>query len=339
MFTVFTMQIPIRIIDVSLLSYNLRTKCNFTTHFGTSTFWQLRNLEALCYGTLPAAQSIYHEKWLTASTPMPAPKFPLPDEVKVPKGAEGWEELYPYLGLFSKKKGDYKRFWFQDNLHFPLPLTPFEAGILTQYHPAPIGSYNSRVWPIPAALGPFYRVFAGFIFISSENITDQAEVKRRAAMFRRRAGYYFEHWEEVLEKWRKKTQGLIEEFRSIEFKTLPEFEPEESVLQGRGLTAGYDLIELYDRLMLLWEKSWYYHFEMFIAYGSALAFADVANTLFPGISNKTVFAMIAGIKSPLWAPDEKLKHLAKLSIQLGVADLIARGRSPEYLFKELRRTA
>jgi len=69
-----------------------------------------------------------------------------------------------------------------------------------------------------------------------------------------------------------------------------------------------------------------------------LAFADVANTLFPGISNKTVFAMIAGIKSPLWAPDEKLKELAKLSIQEGVADLILQRRSPEDLFKELGKT-
>ncbi len=270
---------------------------------------------------------------------MPAGRFLLPEEVKVPAGAKGWEDLYPYLGLFSKKKGDYEKFWFQDNLHFPLPLTPFEAGILTQYHPAPIGSFNSRVWPIPAALGPFYRVFAGFIFISSENITNQAEVQRRAEMFRRRAGYYFEHWEELLEKWRKKTRDMIEEFRSIEFKPLPEFEPEESVMQARGLTVGYDLIEQYDKLMLLWEKSWYYHFEMFIAYGSALAFADVANTLFPGISNKTVFGMIAGIKSPLWAPDERLRELARSSIKHGVAELIVKRKVPEELFKELGKTA
>ncbi|MDA4128580.1 MAG: PEP-utilizing enzyme [Thaumarchaeota archaeon] len=266
-------------------------------------------------------------------------RFPLPEEVEVPKGAEKWKDLYPYLGVFSRQKGDYGRFWFQDNLHFPLPLTPFEADILTRYHPAAIGSYNSRVWPIPAALGPFYRVFAGFIYISSENITDEAEVKRRAEMFKKRAGFYFENWEELLEKWRKKTRDMIEEFRRIEFKTLPEFEPEESVFQARGLTAGYDLVAEYDKLMLLWEKSWYYHFEMFIAYGSALAFADVAQSLFPGISSKTVFAMISGIKSPLWAPDERLKELARSAIKHGVGDLIVRRGKPEDLFSELGRTA
>jgi len=256
----------------------------------------------------------------------------------VPDGAERWQDLYPYMGVFTRQKGDYDRFWFQDNLHFPLPLTPFEADILTRYHPAPLGSYNARVWPIPAALGPFYRVFAGFIYISSENITDEAEVKMRAEMFRRRAGYYFDNWERLLEQWRKKTFQLIEDFRSVKFTPLPEFEPEESVLAGRGLTAGYDLIEQYDKLMLLWEKSWYYHFEMFIAYGTALAFADVAKSLFPGISNKTVFAMIAGIKSPLWEPDEKLKGLARSAIKHGVSRQVVRRSSPEALFKELEKT-
>jgi len=269
---------------------------------------------------------------------MPERRFPLPEEVKVPKGAENWPSLYAYLGLFSRQKGDYERFWFQDNLHFPLPLTPFEADILTQYHPAAIGSYNSRVWPIPASLGPFYRVFGGYIYISSENITNEEETKKRAEMFRRRAGYYFDNWESLLEQWRRKTSELIEEFRSIRLEPLPEFEPESTVTSERGLTAGYDLIAEYDRLMLLWEKSWYYHFEMFIAYGTALAFADVMQSLFPGMSNKTIFAMIAGIKSPLWEPDEKLKELAKSAIKHGVADVIVRRKSTGETFSELGRT-
>ncbi len=265
-------------------------------------------------------------------------RFPLPDEVEIPKGAEDWPSLYAYLGLFSRQKGDYGRFWFQDNLHFPLPLTPFEADILTQYHPAAIGGFNTRVWPIPASLGPFYRVFGGYIYISSENITNEEEVKKRAEMFKQRAGYYFENWDSLLEKWREKTSVLIEEFRSIKFEPLPEFEPESTVLSERGLTVGYDLVAEYDKLMLLWEKSWYYHFEMFIAYGTALAFADVMQSLFPGISSKTVFAMIAGIKSPLWEPDEKLKELAKSSVKHGVSEIIVRRVSPEETFTELERT-
>ena len=269
---------------------------------------------------------------------MPEGRFPLPEEVQVPKGAEDWVSLYAYLGLFSKQKGDYGRFWFQDNLHFPLPLSPFEADILTQYHPAAIGGFNARVWPIPTSLGPFYRVFAGYIYISSENITDEEEVKKRVEMFKSRAGFYFQNWESLLEKWRKKTFALIEEFRSIHLETLPEFEPESTVTTERGLTAGYDLVAEYDRLMLLWEKSWYYHFEMFIAYGTALAFADVMQSLFPGISNKTVFGMIAGIKSPLWEPDEKLKELARSAVKRGVGDLIVKRLTPEETFSQLGKT-
>ncbi len=266
-------------------------------------------------------------------------RFLLPDEVELPADAVGWEELYVYFSFFSRKKGDHERFWFQDNLHFPLPLTPFEADILTQYHPAPIGSYTSRVWAVPAALGPFYRIFRGYIYISSETISDPEQVKKKAEIFKKRAGYYFEHWEEILEKWRGKTRKLIEELRGIDFATLPEFEPEETVLQARGLTVGFDLVEKYDRLMLLWEKSWYYHFEMFLAYTSALLFMDVARTLFPGISDKTVFGMITGIKSPLWEPDEKLKELARSALDNGVADEILSRRSPEELFEKLKQSA
>ncbi len=266
-------------------------------------------------------------------------RFLLPDEVDLPTNTAGWEELYAYFSLFSRKKGDYEKFWFQDNLHFPLPLTPFEADILTQYHPAPIGSYTSRFWPVPAALGPFYRVFRGYIYISSEAITDEAEVTKKAEMFRKRAGYYFEHWEEILEKWRGKTKKLIEEIRGINFTMLPEFEPEESIFQARGLTAGFDLVEKYDKLMILWEKSWYYHFEMFLAYSTALLFMDVAKTLFPGISDKTVFGMISGIKSPLWDPDDKLKELARSALAHGVANEILVKRSPERLFEKLKQSA
>jgi pyruvate,water dikinase len=158
-------------------------------------------------------------------------------------------------------------------------------------------------------------------------------------MFKKRAGYYFEHWEEILEKWRVKTRKLIEDIRGIEFNTLPEFEPEASVFQSRGLTAGFDLVEKYDRLMLLWEKSWYYHFEMFLAYSSALLFMDVAKNLFPGISDKSIFGMITGIKSPLWEPDDKLKELARSAISHGVANEILERGLPEKLFEKLNRSS
>ena len=48
-------------------------------------------------------------------------KFPSPYELKAPKGAEGWRDLYPYYALFQeeRKKGDEKQFWFCDSQHWP----------------------------------------------------------------------------------------------------------------------------------------------------------------------------------------------------------------------------
>ena len=61
-------------------------------------------------------------------------KFPSPYELKAPKGAEGWRDLYPYYALFQeeRKKGDEKQFWFCDAQHWPTPFRPFDT-IMADY--------------------------------------------------------------------------------------------------------------------------------------------------------------------------------------------------------------
>src|SRR5450759_3069904 len=58
--------------------------------------------------------------------------FQSPFEVPSPPGGEGWEEMYPYHLLFSADRRDFDedRFWFQDSLHWPEPLRPFDAVVV-----------------------------------------------------------------------------------------------------------------------------------------------------------------------------------------------------------------
>ena len=55
-------------------------------------------------------------------------RFPSPFEVPTPEGAEGWEQLYNWYHLFGEDRRDLdeQRFWFQDRLHHPGVLHPYD---------------------------------------------------------------------------------------------------------------------------------------------------------------------------------------------------------------------
>ena len=58
-----------------------------------------------------------------------ADRFPSPFDIETPAGAEGWESLYTYSLPFSEDRRDYEDggFWFQDGIHWPEVLTPWDA--------------------------------------------------------------------------------------------------------------------------------------------------------------------------------------------------------------------
>ena len=56
-------------------------------------------------------------------------RFPSPFETTTPPGAEGWEKMYPYYLLFSEENREYEDggLWFQDGMHHPEVLYPFDT--------------------------------------------------------------------------------------------------------------------------------------------------------------------------------------------------------------------
>ena len=60
-----------------------------------------------------------------------ADRFASPFDIETPEGADGWEELYSYSSLFTDARRDYEDsgFWFQDGVHWPEALTPWDASI------------------------------------------------------------------------------------------------------------------------------------------------------------------------------------------------------------------
>jgi pyruvate, water dikinase len=251
--------------------------------------------------------------------------FPNPFELPTPPGAEGWERMYPYYATFSedRRNEEEKRFWFFDSMHYPEPVYPFD--LLFPEHTWVVASQNiTRVFAVPTALGLDHRVLNGYVYVSPNVITDPAEIERRAAIFTDRAGFYFEHWPELYDKWVVKALACIKELKEISFQPLPELEPDEVVREGQHLTSGFHLYKAYNRLLENHQEMDYLHFEMLgLGYGAYLTLLDFCKKAFPSIEDQTVAKMVMGIDVLLFQPNEELRKLAALAVELELTEAFA----------------
>lgn len=267
--------------------------------------------------------------------------FPDPLSIETPPGAEGWETLYPYYYLFSEDRGEFDRskFWFFDQMHNPEPVYPFDT-IMVESWLVALNQYTTRVWLVPPALGIDQRIVNGYLYLSPNVITDPELVAERAEHFRERAGYYFEHWDELYDAWIAKAEDCIRRLEAMEFSPLPEREPMETITSGRGTTSSFDLLTKYSRLLENMHEMAYYHFEMLnLGYGAYLTLLEFCQSAFPGIGDQTVARMVAGIDILFFRPDDELRKLAKLAIELGIADVVKRDGSPDERLSAIGRAA
>ncbi|MDQ1833864.1 PEP-utilizing enzyme [Massilia scottii] len=273
----------------------------------------------------PAA--LQADRGATPEAPAPrqaASSFPSPFDIATPPGGEGWQQLYPYYHTFSEERRPFEesKFWFADKIHHPAPLYPFDA-IICEAHWIGVSQYNTRVFMIPPALGIDQRILNGYLYLSPNGIDDPALIEQRASVFKQRAGYYFENWDSLYAQWQAKVRTHIAELEAIEIGDLPDIEPEAMVTEGRGIGSGYQLIVAWNRVIESLLKIWQYHFEMLnLGYTAYLSFMDFCKGAFPGIEVQTVAQMVAGIDVLLFQPDDELKKLARLAIDLDLQHLL-----------------
>jgi len=267
------------------------------------------------------------------------PRFPSPFEVATPEGAEGWERMYPYYFLFSEENRGWEDslLWFQDGIHHPEALYPFDT-ITHECWRTALGQYNSRIFAVPPAYGIEQRILNGYLYITPIPVTDEGWTKERVEVFLRRAGHYYGTWGEKFEAWKRKVEKVIEELEALEVPTLPRLDDEEVVTEGRGISRGWRLLEAYDRAIENMFTAWQYHFEMLnIGYAAYLNLFQFCKQAFPGIKDETIAQMVAGADILFFRPDDELKRLARLALDLGVAERIREeGRRPEEIVAALR---
>src|SRR5437764_3927783 len=231
-------------------------------------------------------------------------QFPSPFEVEPPAGSEGWESMYPYYALFSEERraGEEQRGWVRDGMTFPEPMFPFD--FVTADSPyMSLGQANSRIFAVPPALGIDHRVLYGWVYMSANGVSDPEEIGRRAEVFGRRAGFYFQNWDELYGRWQAKVEDTIAEIASLEVPDLPELEDEAVVTEGRGIGSTHTLLVAYNRLLESVDRIWQYHFEFLnLGYAAYLVFYELCKQQFPDIDDQTIAQMVSGVDVGLFPP-------------------------------------
>ncbi|WP_326836969.1 PEP-utilizing enzyme [Amycolatopsis rhabdoformis] len=254
---------------------------------------------------------------------MVASTFPGPFDLPAPEGAEGWESLYNWYHLFGedRRKADEGKFWFQDRLHHPYVLHPYDE-IQCECWWQALGAMNTRVFAVPPAFGLEQRVLNGRLYVSPVAAPAE-EIAARAQEFGERAGYYYEHWDEIYAEWKDKVAERIKLVRDLSFAPLPEREPLSTVTGHVGHSAGYRWERDFSLMITTMYETYQWHFEMLnIGYAAYLTFFQFCQNAFPGIGDQSVSRMVGGLHVELYRPDDELKRLAKEAERLGVGDAI-----------------
>ncbi len=271
-------------------------------------------------------------------------RFKFASEVEQIPGTEGWERMYPYYYRWAtdkdpeRKKYEESVLWYYDGLHYPKPHPPFDL-IWDEAWFLGLSQYNNRIFMVPPARGIDHRILNGYVYITPVPVLDPKEIEKRVPLFMKRAGHYYEHWDEIYEKWVEKTSKLIDELKNLKFTELPEIDDESIVFEHKGISSGYELLVQYDRLIEMGFKIWQYHFEQLnLGYAAYVTFINTANQIFPDIPIHNLTKMVSGIDVVMYKPDAELIRLAELALELKLADLIESYTNFEELKKKLEET-
>ena len=265
------------------------------------------------------------------------PRFPFFSEAPTPAGAEGWESLYPYYLVPDEetREEENSRLWFADTMHWSRGALPFDSiGAEAVYLGA--GQNSTRIFVLPASLGLDVRMQNGYVYISPIPVTDPEEIGRRAALFQERAGYYYANWDELYGKWKDKVTGVIASMKAVSFPPLGELDPIEVVTEGRGRSTSWDVIANYHKLIDDFFLVWQYHFEFLnLGYGGYIVFFQFCKQAFPEIAEQSIARMVAGVDVLAFRPDDELRKLAALAIDLQVDGLVTQGDGAAAVFAAL----
>ena len=268
-------------------------------------------------------------------------KFPYAEEVDLPAGLKGWEEMYPAQRLFSKDRDEWEKrhFWFQDKIHAPEPMYPLDD-IFHEAWQIALSQFTTRVFCIPPAQGVAQRMLGCYMYIAAVEPPPGEIIGQKAELFGKRVPYTFQNYEKQFEQWLVRFKKLGDDMEKLQIpQELPMFVPEDEVIpMPKGTTPANDMMESYNTIINLIFRAWQYHFQYLnLAYLAYLMFVDTAKRLFPGIKESTIGKMVAGAEVSMFRPEEELCRLARLATaKPAIASILKKETSAEEKMKELQ---
>ncbi len=260
--------------------------------------------------------------------------FPMPSSIGAVPGAENWQSMYPYY--MHVQAEDDKRFWFYNSMHFSEPMSAFDMITAEAAYHA-MGAVMTRVFAFPTAMGIDYRLINGRVYISANTVTDPAKIGERLALFQKRAGHYYENWNTFFGEWEQRMGALIKEMNAITIPELPEYEDDAVIFEKRGTAQNHYVRVAFHRTMELYSQMWHHHFEMLmLGYGAYVVFFQFCKQAFPEITDQNVARMVAGIDVLMFRPDDELKKLARLAVELGLGDLFTADGNPDVILPAVK---
>ena len=74
---------------------------------------------------------------------------------------------------------------------------------------------------------------------------------------------------------------------------------------------------------------WHHHTEfLMLGYGAYVVFFEFCKQAFPEMGDQMVARMVAGMDVTMYRPDDELKKLAALAVELDLGDLFVEGAEP-----------
>lgn len=269
-------------------------------------------------------------------------KLMSPFEVKISKGAEGWEEMYPRQLLFSEDLREYEesKLWTYDAVHHMGVMYPFDSLIIEQEQSG-FSQAGNRIMPVPTAHGTDYRILNGYVYVSPNEVKDPEMVGRRADVIVPRIQFATNNFDLYFKLWKKKMAEINKQLASIKVPKLTEFVPDEKVIfDGPGFGFAYELIRAFMDIVDSYLRCEQYHFEILVgAYGNYMSLCDFVINRIPNMDAPSVGRLCAGGIYDVLVPDMKLKELAQLAVDLNVdgriGQLYERGVAPQQIITEL----
>jgi pyruvate,water dikinase len=178
------------------------------------------------------------------------------------------------------------------------------------------------------------------VYITSNEVSDPAEIEKRLEVFLPRIGFYYENWDKLVGRWQAAVDEAIAELTALEVPRLPALEDEQELLHDHKLGSNFRLMTAYDRCIGLYNELNQLHFELLLlAYGAYLTFFQFCQQAFPDMGMQVMTQMIAGYDTTMFRPDDELKALATAAIAHGVDGSFADGRTPAEVLAELEGSA